>query len=165
MADPADLGALLAHQDITDVLVAYCCHLDRMDLGALATLFTEDCAVVYGEDPALAAHGRSHLEQSLARMWRWKRTAHHLANVRITFAGPNSAESESYVHAWHETPDGRTATIFGRYLDTLVRTPEGWRISRRQMDMNGADQDFRVPIPQAPRAAPPPGWQPPPGLD
>ncbi|MCY0093442.1 nuclear transport factor 2 family protein [Hoeflea ulvae] len=165
MRQSAELGSMVARQEITDVLVAYCCHLDRMELAALAALFTADCSVIYGEGPALAANGRPQLEQSLARMWRWKRTAHHLANVRITFSQDDEAQSESYVHAWHEAPDGRTATIFGRYLDRFVHTSGGWLIAQRQMEMNGADAGFKLPIPQAPRASPPAGWRPPAGLD
>jgi ketosteroid isomerase-like protein len=150
---------------IHDVLTDYCLHLDRMDLAALARLFTPDCTVIYGPDPHLTAQGSAALETSLARMWRWRRTAHHLSNVRLWPDGPGGARAESYVMAWHERPDGGTTTIFGRYLDQLTRTPHGWRIATRRMEMNGADAGFRVAIPQAPRHPPPPGWQPPPGLD
>lgn len=153
------------HLAIHDLLVDYCLHLDRMDLAALAALFTPDCRVIYGPDPHLMAEGATALEASLARMWRWKRTAHHLSNVRIRAEGDDGAHAESYVLAWHERPDGDTATIYGRYLDRLVRTSNGWRISERRMQMNGADAGFRVAIPQAPRHPPPPGWTPPPGLD
>jgi ketosteroid isomerase-like protein len=150
---------------IQDLLTDYCRHLDRMDLPALAALFTPDCRVIYGPDPALIAEGAEALQASLARMWRWKRTAHHLSNLRIWPDGADAARSESCVHAWHERPDGGTATIYGRYLDRLIRTPAGWRIQERRMDMNGADAGFRVAIPQAPRHPPPPGWAPPPGID
>ena len=151
--------------DIEDVLVDYCRHLDRMDLPALAQLFTPDCRVIYGPDPHLMAEGQAALAASLARMWRWTRTAHHMANVRVWFDTTDSAHSESYVHAWHERPDGSTATIFGRYLDQFARTQQGWRISERRMEMNGADAGFRVAIPQAPRCLPPAGWVAPAGLD
>jgi len=156
---------LLDRRQIEDLLVDYCRHLDRMELDALAALFTTDCRVTYGAEPRLAAVGREALARSLARMWRWRRTAHHLANVRVWLDSADTARAESYVHAWHERPDGRTATVYGRYLDSLRRTPEGWRIAERRMDMNGADANFHVPIPQAPRQPPPPGWQPPEGLD
>jgi ketosteroid isomerase-like protein len=150
---------------ISDVLTDYCRMLDRMDLVALAALFTEDCEVVFGPDPRLRAQGRDALRASMARMWRWQRTAHHLANLRVWFDGDRNARAESYVHAWHERPDGETAEIFGIYRDRLVLTEDGWRIVRREMSMNGAQGAFRVPIPQAERAKPPPGWQPPEGLD
>jgi ketosteroid isomerase-like protein len=152
-------------QAIADLLVDYCRHLDRLDLAALAALFAEDCRVTYGADPRLAAEGREALAASLARMWRWRRTAHHLTHARIWLDGADAARAESYVIAWHQRPDGATATAHGRYLDRLVRTAEGWRIAERRMDLNGAEGAFRVAIPDAPRPPPPPGWTPPEGLD
>jgi ketosteroid isomerase-like protein len=161
-------GSSLAPEDrfaIEDLLVDYCLHLDRMDLAALAALFTPDCRVIYGPDPRLMAEGAPALAASLARMWRWTRTAHHLSNVRIRAEGAEDARAESCVLAWHERPDGTTATIHGRYLDRLRRTPQGWRIAERRMEMNGADAGFRVGIPPAPRHPPPEGWSAPEGLD
>jgi len=172
-ADATDAARLVAdtrpgfadRRDIEELLVDYCRHLDRMDLPALAGLFTPGCRVIYGPDPRLTAEGPAALEASLARMWRWTRTAHSLSNVRVWLDTNDTARSESYVHAWHERPDGSTATVFGRYLDQLQRTPQGWRINERRMDMNGADAGFQVAIPRAPRHAPPDGWMPPAGLD
>ena len=156
----------IIHQhEIETLLIDYCRYLDRMELEKLAALFSTDCLVVYGPDPKLTANGRSALEASLSRMWRWRRTSHHLSNVRIWMESEAEARSESYVYAWHEKPDGETAVIYGRYLDRLRRADEGWRISERRMDMNGADGGFKVPIPEAPRQKPPPDWQPPEGLD
>ncbi len=39
------------------MLYAYCAHLDRMDLDALAALFTADCVVDYGPNRAYRATG------------------------------------------------------------------------------------------------------------
>ena len=160
MAD--GLSRLLARAAIEDVLVAYCRFLDRMDLEALGLLFTADCVVIYADRPGFSAEGRDALRTSLARMWRWSRTAHHLSNVAVSFDADGSARTESYVFAWHERSDGGTATVYGRYLDRLVAGADGvWRIAERRMDMNGSDAGFRVPLPQAPRHPPPPGWTPP----
>jgi len=156
---PADRAA------IADLLADYCRHLDAMDLGALADLFTDDATVTYGEAPALNAIGRGAIAASLARMWRWRRTAHHLTTVRLWADGPGAAQSEARVIAWHERPDGSTATVHGRYLDRLLRTADGWRIAHRRMEELGSDAGFTVPLHPAPRAAPPPGWSPPAGLD
>jgi 3-phenylpropionate/cinnamic acid dioxygenase small subunit len=145
-------------QDIADLLVDYCIYLDTMDLDALATLFTEDCDVVYGSGAALASQGRAALTRSLERMWRWARTSHHLSNVRIVFDGPDAANAISYVLAWHERPDRSTATVYGQYHDRLVRTAQGWRIARRRMLMNGSDAGFTVPIKPLRRRPSPPGW-------
>ncbi|CAN0579996.1 unnamed protein product [Ectocarpus sp. 12 AP-2014] len=156
---------LIARQRIETVLIDYCAHLDRMDLAALGALFTTDCRVIYGDSPALQSEGRAALEESLARMWRWQRTAHHLSNVRIRLQGDATAQAESCVLAWHEAPDGHTATLYGRYIDRLVQRQGNWLIAERRMEMNGSDSGFRLPLPPAPRASPPAGWQVPEGLD
>ena len=164
MRDP-ELQRLIDERDITWVLTEYCRTLDRMDLPALARLFTADCIVEYGPDERLRSRGAAALAQSLARMWRWARTSHHLSNVQIELDGSEAARAISYVYAWHERPDGGTAVIMGQYHDRLLRTAEGWRIAERRMLMNGCDQGFKVDINRFERLPPPSGWTPPKGLD
>ena len=148
-----------ADQDeITRVLIRYCVALDRMELDELASLFTLDCDVSYGEAPQLHSRGRQALRQSLERMWRWSRTSHHLSNVLIDVAA-DAASALSYVLAWHERPDGTTATVFGKYHDQLVRVDGLWLIDVRRMVMNGADAGFKVPLHAAGRR-PAPGVSP-----
>ncbi len=137
-----------------------------MDLGALARLFTADCEVIYGPDPQLTRTGCRcagslacpHVADGGARHTTFRTSAYGLD-------GTDHVLSESYVMAWHERTRRHHGTVFGRYLDRLTRTPDGWRIAQRRMEMNGADAAFRVAIPQAQRHPPPPGWVPPPGLD
>ena len=149
-------------EDITWVLNEYCNALDRMDLPRLSALFTQDCLVEYGPEEWLRSRGAAALEQSLARMWRWARTSHHLSNVQVEFQGDGEARVRSYVQAWHERPDGATATVFGQYHDRLVRLGNGWRIAERRMFMNGCDSGFSVNIVPFERIPPPRGWLPPP---
>lgn len=149
---------LADRQAIGEVLVDYCCALDRMDLDRLSALFTEDCSVDYGPDPRLKSDGRAALAQSLERMWRWSRTSHHLSNVQIRFDGPDSATVGSYVFAWHERPDGSTATVLGQYQDRFVRVDGEWRIASRRMVMNGNDAGFTLGINRFERKPRPAGW-------
>ena len=134
-------------QAITEVLYAYCAHLDRMDLDALADLFTADCVVEYGPEPRLQSRGSDGLRGDLARMWRWARTSHHLSNVMVALDGDSvNAGATSYVIAWHERPDGSTATMMGQYRDRLAKTDGRWRISRRRQELTGNDAGFDVNI-------------------
>lgn len=159
-----DVGELKQAREIEALLVDYCRYLDTMDLAALGALFSEECTVVYGPDPRLAAQGREALQASLSRMWRWERTAHHLSNVRIWFDGAASARAESAVWAWHLAPNGEEAQVFGIYHDRLEKTGGRWLIWERRMEAHGSSGAFRVPIPPAHRAPPPAGWEPPEGL-
>ena len=149
--------------EITWVLNEYCNALDRMDLPRLCALFTEDCLVEYGPEEWLQSRGAAALEQSLARMWRWARTSHHLSNVQVEFSGNDAAGVQSYVQAWHERPDGATATVLGQYHDRFVRLEAGWRIAERRMVMNGSDSGFAVNINRLDRIPAPEGWRPPAG--
>ena len=158
MSEQPDLRSA-DRQAIADVLVEYCCALDLMDLPALAALFTDDCVVEYGPGEFLQSHGSAALAKSLERMWRWSRTSHHLSNVLIRFDGSDAAFCRSYVHAWHERPDGSTATIFGQYRDRFVRREQLWRIAERRMLMSGCDAGFTVNINRLERRPPPPGWR------
>ncbi len=138
---------LLDKQAITEVLYRYCAFLDRMDLEALAALFTVDCEVDYGPDPHMRSSGSVALRRDLSRMWRWARTSHHLSNVIIELDENGAhASSVSQVFAWHERPDGSTATMMGQYHDRLVRIGDEWRIHARRQVLTGNDQGFNVNI-------------------
>lgn len=149
MRNSTSLRELLDKQAITEVLNGYCALLDRMDLEALAELFTSDCVVDYGPGPNMRSNGSLGLRHDLARMWRWARTSHHLTNVMIELDDDGShARSVSYVFAWHEMPDGSTATMMGQYHDFFVRDEDAWRIHSRRQVLTGNDQGFSVKINQ-----------------
>ena len=154
----ADRHRLADRQEIAELLVEYCRALDLMDLLAIARVFTEDCEVEYGPEERLRSRGALGVAKSLERMWRWARTSHHLSNVQIAFEGPDLARSVSYVLAWHERPDGSTATVMGQYHDSLLRRSDGWRIARRRMEMNGCDAGFTVNLHRTARRVAPAGW-------
>ena len=151
------LQRLLDERDIAHLLNEYCRALDLMDLSIFEHVFAQDCEVEFGPDERLNSRGLDGVRASLERLWRWQRTSHHLSNIQIRFDGDDEASSTSYVIAWHERADGSTATIYGQYHDRLTRTPEGWRIARRVMYMNGADAGFTVDIHPFPRRQPPDG--------
>ena len=149
---------LMDEREITDRLHDYCRALDLMDLAILENVFTADCVVEFGPDERLNSVGADAVRKSLERLWRWQRTSHHLSNVQIRFEDTDTASSTSYVLAWHERPDGTTATIYGQYRDQWRRMSEGWRIARRRMLMNGCDAGFTVDIHPLERRLPPEGW-------
>lgn len=144
--------------DISFLLNEYCRALDAMDLDAVAAVFTHDCLVEYGPEDRLKSRGRAAIRTALERLWRWKRTSHHLSNIQIAFTAADEARANSYVIAWHEAADGSTATVWGQYQDHLVRTAEGWRLAVRRQVMNGNDAGFTVNLFPAERRPAPAGW-------
>lgn len=144
--------------EIEALLYEYCRALDVMDLDALSRTFTEDCLVEYGESEPLKSRGRAALKTGLQRMWRFKRTSHHLSNVQMDFVGDSHANSLCYVIAWHEYPDLSTTTIMGQYRDEHALTKDGWRIARRKLMLSGSGPEYTVPLYRLERRPPPPGW-------
>jgi ketosteroid isomerase-like protein len=132
---------------IADLAHAYCRALDEMDLGAIPALFSEDCIVSYA--PRLESRSAARLAEDLVRLWRWRRTSHHLSDIIVGMKG-DRAEAESCVLARHEAPHGRAATLFGQYRDRLVRTAQGWCIASRTQSMNGNGAGFTVAIHRLP---------------
>jgi ketosteroid isomerase-like protein len=143
-AEHGYLVELRDRQEITDLVYEYCRALDAMDLDALVALFTPDCVVDYG--PQIRSEGTTALHRDLARIWRWTRTSHHSSAVQIKFDDVDSAVVCSYVLAWHEAPDGSTATMMGQYHDRMRRTAAGWRIATRRQVLTGNDAGFTVGI-------------------
>lgn len=156
--DASPLQRLSDREEISFLLNEYCRALDAMELDTIAALFTEDCVVEYGPEDRLKSYGRAAIRKGLERLWRWKRTSHHLSNIQITFTGDDEAKANSYIIAWHERPDGGTATVWGQYQDVLVRTPDGWRLAKRRQSKNGNDAGFTVNLFPSERRQAPPGW-------
>jgi ketosteroid isomerase-like protein len=129
---------------IEDVLYAYADLVDRARLDDLMDLFTEDAVLDYG-------HGRVFTGRDTMRglfadrlLAVYRATSHHISNVRIEVED-DRARATCHVYAWHErADDGATPQVWGRYLDDLVRTEDGWRIARRVIRAAG-EQGFPVP--------------------
>lgn len=134
-AAPTGLELLLADREITQLLHAYCRHFDRNEPADVVALFTPDAVVDYGPD-APTTSSAAELQSSMARGLRevFAATSHHVTNVEINFIDAATATVESSLHAWHryhgDAPDG---WLWGRYLHTVVTTPDGWRISHLQL--------------------------------
>ena len=73
--DEHSIQELIDRQEITGVLIEYCCALDRMDLTRLAALFTDDCDVDYGPDPRLQSQSAEPLQTGPRNPPRSRRTS------------------------------------------------------------------------------------------
>lgn len=128
--DVAALRRLVDIQDCSETLTRYCRAVDWLDDELLATVFTDDAQIDYGFFRGTGAEFVPFLmgvERSFLRRW------HLGGNVVVRVAGDH-AEAESHCQAGAVSAEGtvETTNLFGgRYLDALVRTADGWRISRR----------------------------------
>jgi ketosteroid isomerase-like protein len=121
---------LTAEVEIANLLSDYCWYVDRLEVDSVMGLFTDDATFDLG-------HGRVHtghasLRSLYDRLGVYAATSHHVSNPRID-AGTELATARSGLYAHHVRHDGSTMTLWGVYLDELVRVDGSWRISNRSL--------------------------------
>jgi hypothetical protein len=133
------LRRLLDKDSIVDLVHRYSYCVDHRLYDEVVDLFTEDCTVDYGPDwPPVRT--RAALRQMLGHPdGAFKATSHHNANVLVTFVDEDRAKVRTSVYAWHQGADGVTPRLWGYYHDSVVRTPQGWRIDTRQLCVLGVE--------------------------
>lgn len=118
-------------QDISDLLVRYATAIDKRQYQLLATVFTAECDVDYGEI------GHWHTADAVIEFMDAVHAAagytlHRLSNVAVTVEGDH-AEARTYLDGLILAADNEHGvSAVGFYDDVLARTADGWRITRRQ---------------------------------
>lgn len=134
--------------EIEQLLYRYARAIDAKDWKSLERVFVPDARIHYaverGTEVAFAQLG-PWLAQA---MQIFEATQHVVTNPLIELAG-DSASCMSYLVATHvqvRLDGSRVRTTEGsRYSDSLVRTPEGWRISARRLDRIWVDGTYLGP--------------------
>jgi 3-phenylpropionate/cinnamic acid dioxygenase small subunit len=118
---------------VIDTVNRYAAALDSRDWALLDEVFTPDAVGDFGRGPLI---GREALRDLLRRVLGGSGPSQHLlANHRVELGG-DTARCVCQVRAFSAGAGqaaGRSYELFGEYRDQLVRTPEGWRIARREM--------------------------------
>jgi 3-phenylpropionate/cinnamic acid dioxygenase small subunit len=118
-------------QDIADVLLRYATGIDRRDWALFRTAFTDDCELDYGEIGTWSGVDAvtKFMDDAHAMAGH---TMHRLTNQAIAVDG-DRAEARTYVDGLIMAADnGSGVNAVGFYDDELVRTADGWRITRRR---------------------------------
>lgn len=119
---------------ITDVLALYCERIDSYDMDAVVELFTPDAVMDFGPGRGGALRGREALRARFAGgQAGFRRTHHHLGQVRLTAAADGRVHAVSSCSAGHEMHDGTQWRIGLRYVDVLVHDGS-WRIAERRIE-------------------------------
>ena len=133
--DSASLRALQDRTEIADVLYKYSSTVDSFDYDGLRSVLADDISAQYGNgDPVEGADKLAGwiAEATATIIWQ-----HHLLNVyHITIDG-DQAKTLSYLTSYQvfkENPDAAIILV-ARYHDELRRTAEGWKISKRIMEL------------------------------
>jgi ketosteroid isomerase-like protein len=125
----------VSDSEVRRTLYAYCRLLDERDLDAvISRVYLPDAVDDRKRGTPLTGHEqiRQYFERAFETV---AATAHLLSNVEVSVDG-DRATAYSRVTAYHWTYGGDPArpadfVLLGSYDDELVRTAEGWRISRR----------------------------------
>ena len=135
---PLDPQELSDRTEILDTLIRYAQAIDTKDFDLLAEVFTPDAHVDYTTSGGIAGKYpeiRAWLERALTPFPTY---LHALSNTTFRFEG-DSAHTRTYFVNPMGYPDGdalHTFTVYGYYVDRLVRTPDGWRIAERREEQS-----------------------------
>jgi len=118
----------------------YALAVDARDRDAFAALFTPDGVLAVIEpgdpEPSLTYSGTDELRTVIDLLAPFSTTFHVMANHTATLDAP-TARTITYCLAHHlteaEGADPRDTLMLIRYDDTLHRTPDGWRFTRRDV--------------------------------
>ncbi len=131
-----------------DVTARYAQAVDRHDRDALTALFTVDAVLV--QPPALLRrnqdaelHGNAEIAAGvLTAVAHLRATRHLIGQQVIDTSDGDTASAETYCTAHHiyaRGDDVRDNTIAIRYRDTFRRDEDGWRIARRELQVDFTD--------------------------
>ena len=125
---------LLDRMEIIDVQTRYATGVDTRDRDVYRSCFTGEIdldmsGMGMGEPMKVSAD--VWVDQALSLVSNFESTQHMITNHVITVDG-DRAICVAYVQAQHYNPQN-TYTVGGYYANTLVRTPEGWKISKLRL--------------------------------
>jgi ketosteroid isomerase-like protein len=121
---------------VIDTVNRYATALDSRDWALLDEVFTPDAVGDFGAGPL---SGREALRDLVRRVVGGGGPSQHLlGNHRVEVDG-DTARCVCQVRAFSAgsgAAGGGSYELLGEYRDQLVRTPDGWRIARRDMTIH-----------------------------
>lgn len=115
--------------EIVDLTIRYATAIDRRQYQLLSTVFTADADLDYGEVGhwTAAAEVIEFMDRAHAGA---ANTMHRMSN-QVIVADGDAATARTYVDALILGPEGSGVNAIGFYDDEVIRTADGWRISKR----------------------------------
>jgi len=132
--DQQGIQRLLDRMEILDTATRYATGVDTRDRDLFRSCFTDEMdldmsAMGVGEPTKISADAWA--EQAISLVLGFQSTQHIITNHVITIEG-DRATCTAYVQAQHYNPQNMW-TVGGYYTNTLVRTAEGWKISKLKL--------------------------------
>jgi hypothetical protein len=139
LVEGTSLQALVDRADITEVLNRYSSSVDSFDYAGVRSVLADDIQAQYANAPAVSGGDAlaKWIEEATATVvWQ-----HHLLSVYHVTIDGDDATALSYLTSYQvfeEAPDAATVLV-ARYHDELGRTPAGWKIGKRVMELLWAE--------------------------
>ena len=140
IAPAADLAALQDRVDIIEVLNRYSSSVDRFDSAGVRATLADDIEAQYGN--AEPVFGGDRLAAWIAEATATCIWQHHLLNTYHVDIDGDRASTLSYLtsfQVFQENPHAAVVLV-ARYHDELKRTPDGWKIAKRVMELLWGEQ-------------------------
>ena len=146
MSDDTRLQMLIERMEISDTVIRYATGVDMRDWATFRSCFTDevdiDLTSFRGGSPVhlMADEWTERVRKGISR---FKSTQHLSTNHVITLNG-DEATCVSYMQARHYFPleTGEHCFIMGGfYTNTLVRTPQGWKIRKLKQIVTWTEGD------------------------
>jgi hypothetical protein len=121
---------------VVDVAVRYAVACDTRDWGLFDDVFLPDVSAEYG--PEYQVDGRDAVVAMIRSMLGGCGPTQHLVGSHVVAIDGDRARASCQIRAWHRGAGAAadlTYEAIGSYHDELVRTPDGWRIAKRRMDV------------------------------
>jgi hypothetical protein len=135
VVDQESLRGLQDRLDIEDVLYRYSSSVDSFDKGGVRACLADDIWAQYGNgDPVTDGDTLANWIADATATVIWQ---HHLLNVYHVTIDGDQASTVSYLTSYQvfEQDPNSAIILVARYHDELRRTPDGWKISKRIMEL------------------------------
>lgn len=117
-------------------MARYCHIVDDGAFDELAALWTDDAELALRGETAT---GPAAIVAVIAGLQTPERRGLHVgANAIIDVEGDTARAVSDFVFMRREGGPDPIVKFIGRYIDRFVRTPEGWRFRRREINFRGA---------------------------
>jgi len=142
-------GDLIDERAIQHVYMRYCDIVDAKSFDRLDEVFTRDTRGDYTQalGPGVVTEGLDQIigamKANLGAHSHCGATHHNVTNFRIDVDGDTATAKVHFIaaHAGTGTKAGSSYTMWGEYDDTLVRTPDGWRVKDRRYTLAVSEGD------------------------
>ncbi|MBT8163174.1 MULTISPECIES: nuclear transport factor 2 family protein [Arthrobacter] len=127
--------------EIQELTTGYGVHHDRRDFASLRECFTPDATYIMHitDGPTFGPHQGPVAIVGQIQAFKESQNdvrRHHISNIQIEPLGDDIASVLSYVLVSASDIDGLAIKTVGTYADTVVRTPAGWRIARKELQLD-----------------------------